>query len=180
MDFLCRVIQERENIDMGKLDSKQITKRIFLKLKADYTAQNGWLVLPELKMGIGYQSRASQRSIDLFVFNVYPSKHYTRIAFEIKTRVEDFNLELRQPDKRRGAVRFSNEYYFVTPVGLLEPDRIPPECGLIEIHGLDKDTGYLYKKIKIEAPWHDNIPNWSIVASLASRIKDLESEKILI
>jgi hypothetical protein len=39
---------------------------------------------------------------------------------------------LKHPLKRRIGMRYSNEFYFVTPAGLVEIAEIPAECGLVE------------------------------------------------
>ncbi len=40
---------------------------------------------------------------------------------------------MKQPLKRRIGLRYSNEFYFVTPAGLVNLSEIPVECGLVEI-----------------------------------------------
>ena len=39
-----------------------------------------------------------------------------RVCYEVKTSRADFLSELKQPLKRRIGMRYSNEFYFVTPV----------------------------------------------------------------
>jgi len=88
-----------------------------------------WATFVELNAGTG--GYAGQR-IDLYVFNMYPSKNYLRIAYEIKVSRADFARELEKPKKREFAERVANECYFAMPVGLVKPDEIPEGWGLIE------------------------------------------------
>ena len=55
-----------------------------------------------------------------------------RVCYEVKTSRADFLSELKRPLKRRIGMRYSNEFYFVTPAGLISLAEIPPECGLVE------------------------------------------------
>jgi hypothetical protein len=55
-----------------------------------------------------------------------------RVCFEVKTSRADFLAELKRPLKRRIGMRYSNEFYFVTPANLLTTAEIPAEGGLIE------------------------------------------------
>lgn len=140
------------------MDSSFILKRLMNR-------HSRCLCFPELRMGTGCRADAD-RAIDLFVMEDIPSKLFKRTAYEIKVSASDFSRELSDPTKRRAAVRFANEFYFATPTGLIDKKRIPIECGLIEI----SEQGYA--NVVVGAPWHDNAPNWGLVASLARRITD--------
>jgi len=48
-----------------------------------------------------------------------------RVCYEVKTSRGDFLSELKQPLKRRLGMRYSNEFYFVTPAGLVKAEEIP-------------------------------------------------------
>jgi len=52
---------------------------------------------------------------------------------EMKTSRADFLSELKHPLKRRMGMRYSNEFYFVTPATLVSVGEIPPECGLVVV-----------------------------------------------
>jgi hypothetical protein len=127
----------------------------------------GWVFIRELKIGTGWvrQKIGEGEYIDGFAFNCYPSKHYERIAYEVKVNRGDFLAELKNPDKREPFLRYSNRFYFVAPVGLIKPEEVPDECGLIEIHG---DAFWKIKKI---APWRaSEKPTWSFMASIARNL----------
>lgn len=136
-----------------KLSAYEITKAI----KARYSSSGQWIVLLELGFGTGFSS-GSNNHIDAMVFNCWPSQGMHRTSFEIKVSRSDFKTEMRNPDKRKNAVDFSNQFFFITPVGMLEPEDIPEECGLMEVK---KDLSTLIKK---EAPFRkerkENIGFW--------------------
>ena len=48
-----------------------------------------------------------------------------RICYEVKTSRADYLDELKHPLKRRIGMRYSNEFYFVTPADLVKPAEIP-------------------------------------------------------
>lgn len=124
-----------------------------------------WIFIRELRIGTGwvntYRSKAGVY-IDGFALNCYPSKNMQRIAYEVKISRGDFLAELKNPEKREPFMRYVNQFFFATPVGLVEPEEIPDDLGLIEIHG----DGFW--KIKVNAPHRRaERPDWPLVASIA-------------
>jgi hypothetical protein len=69
----------------------------------------------------------------------------------VKTSRVDFLGELKHPLKRRMGMRYSNEFYFVTPARLVEIAEIPAECGLIEAFSFDPGPRQ-YCLIAVPAP----------------------------
>lgn len=141
-----------------------MTANDILKVLLDrYHSSAGWLSFPELRDGPGFD----KRSIDLFVMHSWPSKRMQRIAFEIKINIQDFNRELKQPDKREPFVRFANEFYFVTPKGLLDKYKndIPSECGLVEV------TERNILRVTKRAEYHECPPTWGFICTVLRRMK---------
>lgn len=142
-----------------------------------------WLFLRELRVGTGRRNGNLQR-VDAFALNTLPHTAMKRICYEVKTSRADFLLELKQPLKRRIGMRYSNEFYFVTPAGLLKPDEVPAECGLVEagIAGADvwrsvlkRQAGFfaydaatgMYCVVVVPAPWRDTPgPTWQLLAAM--------------
>jgi hypothetical protein len=127
-----------------------------------------WVFIRELRIGTGWvrnYKKGSGEYIDAFALNCYPSKKMVRVAYEVKISRGDFLAELKNPDKREPFLRFSNQFYFVAPVGLIKPDEVPDECGLIEIHG---DS---FSKIEKKAFWRaTEKPTWGFIASIARNL----------
>lgn len=135
-------------------------------LKKKYTSP-GWVFLDELRLGTGYAS-SSNRYMDGFA--IYTWGDLETKAFEIKVSRSDFLLEMKKPSKRRQALAFSNKFYFVTPPGLLKPEEIPSDSGLIEVRKHDGDDQL---KIVVHAPNRERIrPTWTFVASVMRRIAE--------
>lgn len=84
----------------------------------------------------------------------------------------DFLSELEQPLKRRIGMRYSNEFYFVTPAALVHVGEIPADCGLVEAgyatvdewqQLIGRHAGFFnydpdrraYCMITVPAPWRD-------------------------
>lgn len=80
--------------------------------------------------------------IDAYAVRLFQGsgKHtYRRVAYEVKVSWEDFLSELRQPEKRLGALDLSHQFYFAMPAELAAKAlaRVTldvPEAGLIAIH----------------------------------------------
>jgi hypothetical protein len=105
------------------------TRQIIELLKARHPGPE-WAHFVELSNGTGAMAH---RLIDFYAFNLYPSKRYLRIAYEIKVTRADFARELADPMKREPAEALADECYFATPKGLIRPDEVPEGWGLIEI-----------------------------------------------
>jgi hypothetical protein len=133
------------------------TSEILTALAADKEA-HGYLTISELRSGTGWKDN---REIDLFSIHPWPSHKYHRMAFEIKVSLGDLARELKDPNKRDPFVKFANEFYFVTPVGLIkDPDKkLPADCGLIEFDGAAF-------KVILEAEYQEFPPSWGLVASV--------------
>jgi hypothetical protein len=75
---------------------------------------------------------ADQR-LDAWTMNTWPSRKHICVAYEIKVSRADFRHEIAQPRKRELALRFSHQFFFATPAGLVQVSELPPECGLVEV-----------------------------------------------
>lgn len=126
----------------------------------------GYTYFAELRIGTG-QGANAERTMDGWAMHVIPSRAAPRMAFEIKTSRADFLVELKEPLKRRGAMQFSNEFYFVTPGGLIAAGEIPMDCGLIEC------DAYGARKT-VAAPYRESLPTWRFVASIVRRVSSLD------
>jgi hypothetical protein len=108
-----------------------------------------------------------------------------RICYEVKTSRADFRTEMKNPLKKRIGMRFSNEFYFVTPAGMLETHEVPADCGLMEVGRaasidewktiLGKQAGFFhydpatceYCVLIVPAPWRETPgPTWELLAAM--------------
>jgi hypothetical protein len=96
---------------------------------AIHPSPSEWLFLRELRVGTGRHNGGAQR-LDAFALNTLPHMAMKRICYKVKTSRAHFLSELRRL-KRRIGMRYSNEFYFVSPAALLGIAEIPPECGLV-------------------------------------------------
>ncbi len=159
-------------IDLTKVTSKDIQKA--LKQRYQPTGvQFGisqWVYFSNLRTGTGY-SKGCEQELDGWCMQLWGEKH--RITFEIKISRSDFLAEIKKPLKRRLGLLLSNEFYFVTPKGLLKQGEIPIETGLLELC----EDGRVQKII--DAPFRDSSPpTWNFTASLCRRIvrEEIEGE----
>lgn len=160
--------------------------------RALHASKTEWLFLRELRVGTGHRGHALQR-LDAFALNCLPHHGMRRICYEIKTSKADFKAELKNPLKKRVGMRYSNEFYFVTPGGLLALDEVPVECGLVEIgHAsfeewkvlMKRQAGFFYYDadlsrycmVTVPACWRETPgPTWQFAAAmLRNQRKELE------
>lgn len=142
-----------------------------------------WIFMRELRLGTRRRNGNIQR-LDAFALNTLPHTAMKRVCYEVKISRGDFLAELKQPLKRRIGMRYSNEFYFVTPGGLVQPTEIPSECGLIEAgHASFKDWRSMFSRhagffnydpktseycmITVPAAWRDTPgPTWQLTAAM--------------
>lgn len=131
-----------------------------------------WAFLDELRIGTGFGPEGEGR-IDAWALNLWPSKKHQRISYEVKISRADFLHELKHPEKRSAALWLSNQFYFVTPAGLVRPEEVPPEAGLLEFD--DGGAGLYVRK----APWRETPdPNWRFLSSIARRTQDPDTKAL--
>lgn len=157
-------------------------------------SKSEWLFLRELRVGTGRRNGDLQR-VDAFALNSLPHTGMKRVCYEVKISRGDFLNELKHPLKRRMGMRYSNEFYFVTPAGLVDVREVPVDCGLIEAGRatpeewkrlISRHTGFFhfdpetrgYCMITAPAPWRDTPgPTWQLVASMMrNQRKELEEK----
>jgi len=154
--------------------------------RALHPPSNEWIFLREVRIGTGFRrgSLGQLQRLDAFALNAYAHTGMKRVCYEVKTSRADFLGELKQPLKRRIGMRFSNEFYFVTPVDMVKASEIPHECGLIEAGFAEPDiwreiikrqSGFFhydaeakaYCVLTIPAPWRDTPgPTWQLMAAM--------------
>lgn len=149
---------------MSEMDASEV-----VALLRDRHYGDGWVLFPELRVGTGFGKDAEPR-LDLWAIRVWgpATANYMRVAYEIKVSRSDFLSEIKKPAKRRHAILFSNEFWFVAPAGVAKAEEIPTECGFIEIR--PGETPYQRLKIVVPAPFRESIrPTWRFVAAIARR-----------
>lgn len=98
------------------------------------------------------------RRCDLWTISANSSAGFKARAYEVKISRADFRRD--NAVKQREARLFSDQFYYVTPAGLLKPDEVPDWAGLIEY------TDGSFKTI-IQAPYRDkDAPTWELVVSM--------------
>lgn len=148
------------------MSNNDITAEDILARLQERYAPPEWLTFVELRISTGY-TRGEER-IDFWVMNTYPSSAYHRIAFEIKISRSDFSAELRKPAKRKPALLLSNQFYFISPAGVIPVDQIPIDAGLMEVK--HTPSGHMSLTVTSKAPWLDTEPpTWGFVAALMRR-----------
>jgi hypothetical protein len=146
--------------------------------RAMHSSTSEWLFLGELRVRTGRQNGGAQR-LDAFALNALPHTAMKRVCYEVKTSRGDLLSELKHPVKRRIGMRYSNEFYFVTPAALVSVGEGLVEAGyatFAEWKGLiGRHAGFFnydpesraYCMITVPAPWRDTPgPTWQLVAAV--------------
>jgi hypothetical protein len=174
------VAASRETPEPARLDA---TALIDIVERALHASRSEWLFFRELRVGTGRRNGNIQR-LDAFALNTLPHTAMKRVCYEVKTTRADLLAELKHPLKRRIGMRYSNEFYFVTPAALAAVSEVPAECGLIEAgcatlgewkELIARQNGFFYYDpqssaycmLVIPAPWRDTPgPTWQLTAAM--------------
>lgn len=159
------------------------SEEIIKLLERHFKDERQWITFKELRVGTcyrithtynGHEPCNPEQRIDFWAFNCYRSKNFEKVAFEIKVSRSDFLNEINKPEKRQQALSLSNRFYFAASKGLIKPEEIPDECGLVEFK--EGNTNLSWTK---PAPWREvSEPSWSFMASLARRIAKQEKAEV--
>ena len=180
---------------LGLIQSYSASELLDIIERGVHALKSEWLFLRELRIGTGRRNTDLQR-VDAFALNSLPYTGMKRVCYEVKVSRGDFLGELKHPLKRRMGMRYSNEFYFVTPPGLVNVSEIPVECGLIEAGRsatpddwkrlIANHSGFFhfdpetrsYCIVRVPAPWRDTPgPTWQLTAAmLRNQRKELEEK----
>jgi hypothetical protein len=146
---------------MNDMTTKPTAAQITALLQHRHAAPE-WASFAQLPSNTG----GINRYLDFYAINLWHSKRYLKVAYEIKISRSDFHREMNEPRKREFAEKIADEAYFATPLNLINPDEVPEGWGLIEMN-----AGGL--RIKKRAPQRkvEDLP-MSFIASLARRLSD--------
>ncbi len=98
-------------------------------LNEKYSDGDKCLIAFEVNEGTGSNSG---RRIDALSMELWPSKNYKIVGFEIKVSRSDWLNEMKQPEKSLAISRFCDEFYLVAPYGVLGIDELPKTWGYIQ------------------------------------------------
>jgi hypothetical protein len=174
------ILQQPINVEPSQLGSIILLDVVERCL---HRSTSEWIFLRELRVGTGFHGNAAQR-LDGYALNCLPHTSMRRVCYEVKISRADFLSEMKQPLKRRAGLRYSNEFYFVTPAGLLNTSELPIECGLVEIGLFTADersivhaqsgsfvhfepNHEIYCRVTVPAPWRETPgPTWQFVVGM--------------
>lgn len=132
-------------------------------LKKDWRRDWEMVWIKEFRPSMGWNGE--QRRLDLWGMHLSPAKGMHAHSFEVKVSRSDWLVELKQPLKRRMALAISNFFWLATPKGIIKPEELPPQTGLIEIDLKAKEHWNICSQIH-PADYRDKVrPTWAFVAS---------------
>ena len=112
----------------GGGDVSEITARDICKLLAERHAGSEWAFAIEVPTttGVALLSEMNPlkgtRRIDAFAMNLWPSRGYKRIAYEIKLSRSDWLAECAAWEKHAQAYLLAHEFYVVAPPGVVHDE----------------------------------------------------------
>jgi hypothetical protein len=106
------------------------TESLRVALRDRYTMPE-WILMEEVGNATGCRCK---RFADALAYNLYPSKNYHKIGFEIKASKGDLRRELKDGSKSDAIAKYCDEWYLVVPKGLCDNEDIPMTWGIMELN----------------------------------------------
>jgi hypothetical protein len=165
-----------EDFDSIERPKPAFTEQQMLDLiKARYKDRRRYAFFRQFTLGTGMYAN---RRIDAFVMSLWPSDDFERIAFEVKVTRSDFLSELRDQDKRARAAKYANRFYFAAPAGMIAPEELPENVGLMEAKFRPNGEPYLRMAVRAKSTPTPDFPMW-LVASIVRRVDRIEFDDVL-
>jgi hypothetical protein len=90
-----------------------------------------WAFFENVRSYTGYKYDKGERYLDAYTVGLWKQNN-TCIAYEIKVSVQDFRSDIENfTDKQSDAMRNSNQFYYICPNNLIQPEEVPEISGLI-------------------------------------------------
>lgn len=112
------------------MSDEDTTQQLRVALRERYQMPE-WILMEEVGNATG--GRCS-RYADAMAYNLYPSKNYQKIGFELKASKGDLRRELKDGSKSDAIAKYCDEWYLVVPKGLCENEEIPLTWGIMELN----------------------------------------------
>lgn len=113
------------------MDKKPTSSDIRAALSVKF-CQPEYVIFWEVSNATGLHAR---RHADAVAMSIWPSRGYTIHGFEIKVSRSDFIAEMKDPTKADAVGEFCDFWWLVTPAGLVHPNELPENWGLMELTG---------------------------------------------
>lgn len=144
-----------------------------LRLLDNRHSDRQWVFFPELIVSTAVDSETYENSdarMDAWAMNIWESRNFVRVCYEIKISRHDWKRELRHPSKRRPGLKLSNQFYYVMPDGCARIEEVPKECGLLVVKKPAGKNYYALVNRKVAPVREVEDPPIEFWASLARRL----------
>lgn len=141
-----------------------MTARDIEKLIAATYPSPEYATFIEVRNSVGFASKV--RSADAMVMSLWPSRGIYMHGYEIKVSKSDWNRELANPAKAEEIAQFCKFWSVVCPDGLIDPDSVPPNWGLV--YAKDRKL----KTVKYPKEMEHRPPTWALFASLCRDVTE--------
>lgn len=140
-------LKELIDLDKSEMADAELTSRVKLSLQRKYEYPE-WALFFEVPGKRGHRA-------DAIAYNLYPSRNFKTVGFEIKVSRSDWKKELENGGKADYFVGQCDEWYVVAGrKGIVKEQELPEGWGLLEMKG----GGKLYTIVESEPTEHQDRP----------------------
>jgi hypothetical protein len=108
------------------------TRDINAHMQTAYNEAAGYACLFEVSNGTGSNA---QRSADIILMNLWPSRGMDLNGYEVKSSRSDWLRELKQPEKAWPVMQYMDRWFLLAAPGVAKLDEIPSNWGFQEFDG---------------------------------------------
>lgn len=131
------------NIDIA--NNSQIDAHYLEQAIRNRFCEPAWAFFPQVWNGTG---ALASRMADAIAMSLYPSRGLDLLGFEIKVYRNDWIKELKDPDKAETIAKYCDYWWIVAPKGIVVPDEVPTNWGLMIPFGKSLKVVKQAKKLK--------------------------------
>lgn len=117
---------------------KTTSRDICRALSRHYIGAEGlgeeWVLLEEARRGAGFTGNSNR--CDLLAIGTWESRGLQLVGHEVKVSRQDWQKELKQPEKAEWIWKHCHQWFLVIPAGskIVLPDELPASWGLMEVN----------------------------------------------
>lgn len=135
-------LQSLTDKNKPEMDCADLTQLVNLAIRRKYT-------YPE--WALFFEFHAKDRRVDAVAFNLYPSRNFKTVGFEVKASRSDWKKELKDVSKADYFVRQCDQFYVVAAhKDIVREKELPDGWGLYEMKG----GGKLYETVEPDPTPH--------------------------
>ena len=149
------------------MDKKYTADDLLAALALKHSESEGWAFFPEFSTRTGYAGKDPERHLDALAVGLW-YQNSGSVGYEIKVTRADFIRDIEHFQSKQGpALEFCTQFYYAVPLGLVQPEEVPGDVGLVALDGRGS-----WRTLKVATLRDLETVSFSVFRSMARRTAD--------